>query len=230
MCIDEFRKQNIESFLKSNSNIASNRLVQLKDKNIVDFIPVRYLQDTKNEVYNKFPYKDGVSKTTFMKYLNKDNQYKNAFRKTDLCDYCEWFDKKKLQIKAQLKKIENFEYSDIFDPKELLKSFVLKKQEMLSVENPETEAINEIEHLIINLERCEIIMGHREIARIQRDSYNFQRRNKELLKSNILIEVLSFIFIFFIRLMCFINIKFKMDYKQKISIGLSPNQINKYKN
>ena len=230
MCIDEFRKQNIESFLKSNSNIASNRLVQLKDKNIVDFIPVRYLQDTKNEVYNKFPYKDGVSKTTFMKYLNKDNQYKNAFRKTDLCDYCEWFDKKKLQIKAQLKRIENFEYSDIFDPKELLKSFVLKKQEMLSVENPETEAINEIEHLIINLERCEIIMGHREIARIQRDSYNFQRRNKELLKSNILIEVLSFIFIFFIRLMCFINIKFKMDYKQKISIGLSPNQINKYKN
>ena len=230
MCIDEFRKQNIESFLKSNSNIASNRLVQLKDKNIVDFIPVRYLQDTKNEVYNKFPYKDGVSKTTFMKYLNKDNQYKNAFRKTDLCDYCEWFDKKKLQIKAQLKKIENFEYSDIFDPKELLKSFVLKKQEMLCVENPETEAINEIEHLIINLERCEIIMGHREIARIQRDSYNFQRRNKELLKSNILIEVLSFIFIFFIRLMCFINIKFKMDYKQKISIGLSPNQINKYKN
>ena len=129
-----------------------------------------------------------------------------------------------------MKKIENFEYSDIFDPKELLKSFVLKKQEMLCVENPETEAINEIEHLIINLERCEIIMGHREIARIQRDSYNFQRRNKELLKSNILIEVLSFIFIFFIRLMCFINIKCKMDYRQKISIGLSPNQINKYKN
>ena len=47
-----------------------------------------------------------------MKYLNKDNQYKNAFRKTDLCDYCEWFDKKKLQIQAQLKKIENFDQED----------------------------------------------------------------------------------------------------------------------
>ena len=204
VCIDEFRKQNIESFLKSNSNIASNRLVQLKDKNIVDFIPVRYLQDTKNEVYRKFPYKDGVSKTTFMKYLIKDNQYKNAFRKTDLCDYCDWFDKKKLEIKAQLKRIENFEYSDTFDPKELLKRFVLKKQEMLSGENPQTDDINEIENLIINLERCEIIMGHKEIARIQRDSYNFQRKNKELLKSNILIEVLYFIY--FICLMCFINI------------------------
>ena len=97
---------------------------------------------------------------------------------------------------------------------------------MLSGENPQTDDINEIEILIKNLER--IIMGHKEIARIQRDSYNFQRKNKELLKSNILIEVLYFIY--FICLMCFINILRKMDYKQKISIGLSPNQINKYNN
>ena len=153
---------------------------------------MRYLQDTKNEIYTKFPYKDDVSKTTFMKYMNKDNQYKNAFRKTDLCDYCEWFDKKKSEIKIQLKRIENFEFGETFDPKELLKRFALKKQELLSVEHPQIDIINEYENIMINLERCEIIMGHKDIARIQRDSYNMQRKNKELLKSNILIEVLFF--------------------------------------
>lgn len=58
----------------------------------------------------------------------------------------------------------------------------------------------------INLaSKLKIVEDHRKIADSQRESYNFQCKDIDTLKSNILIE---------------------LDYKQKISIGLSPRQAN----
>jgi hypothetical protein len=57
-----------------------------------------------------------------------------------------------------------------------------------------------------SLHNYETVLGHRNIAHSQRNAYNRQRKDKESLKKQILIEV---------------------DFKQKISIGLSPRQINK---
>lgn len=63
-----------------------------------------------------------------------------------------------------------------------------------------------IDSIVDRLENILIVYEHRKIAENQREAYNMQRKNKELLKTNILIEV---------------------DFKQKIAIVLSPMQINK---
>jgi len=49
------------------------------------------------------------------------------------------------------------------------------------------------------------ILFHKHIASAQRNAYNFQRKNVENLKNKILIEV---------------------DFKQKVTIGLSPRQVS----
>ena len=76
-------QKGIECYLKENSNIASNRMVKIKSKNNLNsqrYIPVRYLQDTKIELFNKSPFKNLISKSTFYKYLNTENQFKNPHR------------------------------------------------------------------------------------------------------------------------------------------------------
>lgn len=191
--------QSIESFLKYNSNIASNRVIRLKDNNNqYDYMPVRYLEDNQLEMWKKFPYNDKISKTTFLKYLNINNQYKKPCRLTDLCDYCVWAKDCDQEIRRIINSIENFEFHERFDPENLIKYFLSKKKEAQSLEK-----INEFEKIIQKLEKYEIVLGHQEIAKIQRDSYNLQRKSKLILEKNILIEI---------------------DYKQKISIGLSPIQ------
>ena len=43
-------------------------------------IPVRYLADNKTTLFNQFPFKNELSKSTFFKYLNKNGQFKNPHR------------------------------------------------------------------------------------------------------------------------------------------------------
>jgi hypothetical protein len=66
--------------------------------------------------------------------------------------------------------------------------------------------IQVIASIIDLVKKFEVVLGHRMIASTQRNSYNLQRKNKESLKNQLLIEV---------------------DFKQKIAIGISPRQINK---
>ena len=64
------------SYLKENSN----RMIKIKSRNRLNsnrYIPVRCLQDTKIELYNKSPFKNIISKSKFYKYLNIENQFKN---------------------------------------------------------------------------------------------------------------------------------------------------------
>ena len=62
-----------------------------------------------------------------------------------------------------------------------------------------------IKSMITIVENYIVVLAHRDIADVQRRAYNSQRKDKEALKMQILIEA---------------------DYKQKIVIGLSPRQIN----
>ena len=74
------------------------------------------------------------------------------------------------------------------------------------LEQPMTTDQNDNIKTCINLSsKFKIIEDHRKIADSQRETYNFQRLDLETHKSNIMIE---------------------LDYKQKISIGLSPRQPN----
>ena len=45
----------------------------VKLKNSERYVPVRYLEDNKAHLFNKSPFKDFISKSTFFKYANIDN-------------------------------------------------------------------------------------------------------------------------------------------------------------
>lgn len=60
--------------------------------------------------------------------------------------------------------------------------------------------------IIEKLKHLEVIIWHMNIAKIQRDAYNYQRNTAEFLRGKLLIEV---------------------DFKQKIVVGLSPRQVSR---
>lgn len=82
-------KNSIGNYLKQKSTIASNRCSKSKISGTI--VPVRYLENTKIELYKEFHEKENVSLTTFKKYCNIDGQFRKSTRITDICDYCEWF-------------------------------------------------------------------------------------------------------------------------------------------
>ena len=86
-------------------------------------------------------------------------------------------------------------------PAEIIKQLGIYKQSY-----PIIGCKPDIEPMIHLVEQYEVILDHKMVANTQRDSYNSQRKDKETLKKQILIEV---------------------DLKKKIIIGLSPRQINK---
>jgi hypothetical protein len=76
-------KNRIYSFLKENSTVASNRIVKNKDNTWLNpgvNISARYLNDGNINLFNKFPFKNAISKPTFMKYLIKSGQFKKPHR------------------------------------------------------------------------------------------------------------------------------------------------------
>ena len=68
-------QKSIEAYLEDHSNVGSNRMVKLKNAkrlNSERYVPVRYLEDDKAHLFNKSPFKDIISKSTFYKYANID--------------------------------------------------------------------------------------------------------------------------------------------------------------
>ena len=121
-------------------------------------VPVRYLEDTKDQIYNNFIYRDSISKSTFFKYLKRAKIFKKTFRYTDLCDYCEWTKEAKKQIKYILSSIESFEFSENFDSVNLIGYFLGKKKELIE-QNGSQESINELEMIVQKLEKITIVEG-----------------------------------------------------------------------
>jgi len=117
-----------------------------------------------------------------------------------LCDYCEWAKKTKNNIKAFFESL-SYDIGENLGPNELINYLMIKKNEINS-----TSISREINTMIDTLRKFSIVLEHRKAADNQREAYNLQRKNKEAIRQQILIEV---------------------DYKQKIIIGLSPRQINK---
>lgn len=64
-------RESIKLYIRNNSRSAANRMLDHET-------PIRYLNDTKIELYKNFPYKHLVSGSTFFKYLNADKIYKKA--------------------------------------------------------------------------------------------------------------------------------------------------------
>jgi len=95
--------------------------------------------------------------------------------------------------------INKIDFHDNFMPEDLLIKLDLFK-------HSNSGKIQGIDSMIDLVRKFEVVLGHRMIASTQRNSYNLQRKNKESLKKQIMIEV---------------------DFKQKIAIGISPRQVNK---
>jgi hypothetical protein len=202
-------RESINSHLKQNSNIGSNRLVK-KKKNALfvedtlceDFVPVRYLIDTQKELFKTFAFRNEISYSTFYKYLKHDGVYKKAFRLTDICDYCEWA-KKNEKVIRKICSDENYIVNDFFDHKDAIKFLKSKKAEL----NPlDEQKLNYYDQIIYKIEDFGIVSYHKWVAKNQREAYNFQRESVEFLNNKIMIVA---------------------DFKQKIPIGLSPFQVSK---
>jgi hypothetical protein len=194
--ISEPLKQDISNFLELNSRQASNRVVKHDNEEI----PVRYLNETQKEIWKKSPFKNLICERTFYNYKNIKNQFKKAFRLTDLCDYCLWAKNIKKIILSKVSSIEGVRFNSEFNVQNLVKLFEEKAR--ASTENTQ---IDEYRVFIKQLLDYELIGEHAKMATIQRESYNFQRKSVEILRNNILIEA---------------------DFKQSIAIGLSPEQAN----
>ena len=76
--IQNYLKQSVVDFLKEKSNIASNRLVKIKNSGTL--VPARYLEENKTELYKIFPFSNQISKSTFFKYTNLNVEYKRPHR------------------------------------------------------------------------------------------------------------------------------------------------------
>ncbi len=194
--ISEPLKKDISSYLELNSRQASNRVVKHHNEEI----PVRYLNETQKEIWKKSPFKNLICENTFYNYKNINNQFKKAFRLTDLCDYCLWAKTVKKIIITKISSIEGARFSNEFNVQNLIKYFEDKARACT-----ENAQIDKYRIFIKQLLDYEIISEHAKMATIQRECYNTQRKSVELLRDNILIEA---------------------DFKQSIAIGLSPEQAN----
>ena len=202
-------KVSIDSYLKAHSRPASNRLVQDKSKtglnnNLRELLPVRYLNDNQSKLFKLFPYKSELAKNTFINYLRKSGQFKKPFRVTDLCDYCHWATKAKKSINDSIVS-EGFTFENDFIPRDF-SNFIKHKIDELKEEADSAHKQNKLDYytkLTKTLNEYESVLAHKKIADTQREAYNQQRQDKQLLADSLLIEV---------------------DFKQKIPIGLSPAQ------
>ena len=186
--------------MKCHSSIASNRTTFKVTNNERILIPVRYLETNFVESYKNFQHNDEMSLSTFCKYTKLNGEYKKPFRLTDLCGYCEWYNKTMHKIQKIIKNSPEFIVGDCLDPKKLIKFLVSKKRSETDLDN--TVAI---EKNILLVEQFGIIYEHRRIKNIQRESYNKDISSIDILEGKILIEI---------------------DFKQKIKIGMSGRQVN----
>ncbi len=93
----------IASYANERSSIAANRLVRARDPLgklqpaeldasgvlVKPAQQARYLDDRMSVLYNEFPFKEELSKSTFFKFMKITGQFKKTQRLSDLCEYCE---------------------------------------------------------------------------------------------------------------------------------------------
>ena len=187
--------------VKSLSNVASNGVVCSNPKKQGDkeIVTVRYLNCSFKEAYRKFKFKKEICFTTFCKYIQK--RYKKPHRLTDICRYCEYG----LEMKKEVIKFakENDYLQNSLVPSENSNSKIntadiLQFFKSMKKDDQTNEAIMKIEDI-------RAVQFHKKIAAIQRESYNKQKSNINLLKDALLID---------------------LDFKQKVVIGSSPRQIS----
>jgi hypothetical protein len=165
-------------------------------------------------LYKSFEKKDQLSYSCFYKYLKKNKQFKKPIRFSDLCEYCEWARNARKRIKIYLTNFPDFKYENVFEEESFKLFLETKLKELLNTnstlfsseekDNLEKKKL-EIKNVLDDLLKYHLVMEHRRIAKIQRNAYNAQRKNIDLLRNKILIDV---------------------DFKQKITIGLSPRQVS----
>lgn len=100
-----------------NSRISSGRVHKGKDKVLK---AVRYLNDTKIELFKKF--KDNnppIRRTSFHKYLKNERHLKKIARKTDVCDFCDWFRIKSKIISNFCASFSDYKASELFISSEI---------------------------------------------------------------------------------------------------------------
>ena len=209
-------------------------MVIVKDKitQVKRFASVRYLKDNGVELYKKFEFKRKLCMKTFLKYKKLSKIYKKSHRLTDICEYCEAQRQIKFNLKKKIKDFGNviqipvdpqkvIDMIDMIqDPiryqfEEMLKEFKIEfdliKESTILNDFEKKEKLNYIANIMIDLKNIERIEFHKFVANSQREAYNKQRKDKELLRRKILIDV---------------------DWKQKIVVGgagacSGPRQINK---
>ena len=156
-------------------------------------------------MYKRFQFSSEISKSSFYKYAKSSGEFKKPFRITDICDYCEHFNYLKIQIDKSLKEL-NYTNKDIFDIKNAQEFLEEKKRLFVPNSTISTEFHREkIKTLSKQINDYETILFHKNIASFQREAYNRHRSDALQLENKILIEV---------------------DFKQRITIGLSPRQVN----
>ncbi len=106
----------IKSHLKANSRESSNRVYKKGE----EIVPIRYLNETKFELFKSFPERQSISKSTFDNYLNSEKHIKKIQRKTDVCDFCEWLRTKSKVISSFCNSFVDFQHSENFKPLELI--------------------------------------------------------------------------------------------------------------
>ena len=55
-------------------------MIQIKSQTANNYLPVRYLSDSRSQLYRNFPFRNEISKATFYKYCKLSGQYKNPHR------------------------------------------------------------------------------------------------------------------------------------------------------
>ena len=73
--------------MEANSEIAANRTIITTINGKKQVVNVRYLKCRLFEAYSSFPFKNGLSFSSFVKYTGKE--FKKPHRQSDKCDYCE---------------------------------------------------------------------------------------------------------------------------------------------
>lgn len=158
---------------------------------------VYHCDRTMTAAYSSFPFKNELSMSSFRKY-NKP-YLKKPKRRTDLCDYCENGKQIRKKIIDYCQKIG---YVDGYREEQSEREIMQRINDFLVSRNN----YEEDEAIMYELKDYKEVIFHKETADRQRRSYNEMRTDEELLKKNILIDI---------------------DFKEKIIIGMGPNQRNK---
>lgn len=203
----------VNHHMKNVSQIASNRTVMVIDSNkIKQNIPVRYSNISWIEAYKSFSYRNELSFSTFYKYIDKI--YKKPHRKTDLCQYCHEGKGLKREI---VRYCSEYHYVLEFEPNNLSLSdnryFQIDNNDLncsklieyfLNLRNAAHKVLassNE-ENVIFDRKNIDIyneilsklkdyyeIQIHKCIANGQRETYNSNRTDIDLLQGALVFEI-----------------------------------------